>query len=223
MIRKRVGVLISGRGSNMAALVAAAKAPDYPAEIALVLSNRPGAGGLAAAGADGIATVVIDHTAFGKDRAAFEHAMQAELDRHRIELLCLAGFMRLLTPEFVGQWHDRILNIHPALLPSFKGLDTHRRALAAGVKLHGATVHFVVPDMDAGPIVAQGAVPVHDDDTPDTLAARVIGVEHRLYPLALRLVAEGRVRVKDGRCAVDAPPPDDAALLMPGENVITRR
>jgi phosphoribosylglycinamide formyltransferase-1 len=215
MTRKRVGVLISGRGSNMAALIAAAKAPDYPAEIALVLSNRPDAGGLLTARAEGVATAVIDHTQFAKNRGAFERAMQAELGTHRIDLVCLAGFMRLLTPDFVAHWQNRILNIHPALLPAFKGLDTHARALAAGVKVHGATVHFVVPEMDAGPIVAQGAVPVLDADTPETLAARVIKIEHRLYPWALRLVAEGRVRVVDGRCSYAGVQTPDAELLVP--------
>ncbi len=154
--KKRVAVLISGRGSNMLALIEAAKAADYPAEIALVLSNRPDAGGLATAQAAGIATAVVDHTAFGKDRERFERAIDAELAAHRIDLVCLAGFMRLLTPWLVGRWGWRMLNIHPALLPAFKGLDTHARALAAGVKIHGATVHFVVPEMDSGPIDRAG-------------------------------------------------------------------
>lgn len=211
MSRKRVAVLISGRGSNMAALIAAARDKDYPAEIVLVVSNRPGAGGLATAQAAGIATEVIDHTAHGKDRAAFERALQDALERHKVELICLAGFMRLLSATFVAAWQGRMLNIHPALLPAFKGLDTHRRALAAGAKVHGATVHFVVPEMDAGPIVAQGAVAVRDDDDEQALAARVIEVEHRIYPLALRLVAEGRVRVVDGRCLIDGVPVPDAA------------
>lgn len=217
MSRTRVAVLISGRGSNMTALIEAAKAKDYPAEIALVVANVPDAGGLTTAQKHGIATAVVDHKTFGKDRAAFEEALQAELDKHRIGLVCLAGFMRLLTPWFVGRWSNRMLNIHPALLPSFKGLDTHRRALEAGVKLHGATVHFVVPDMDSGPIVTQGAVPVHDDDTEAALAARVLAVEHRLYPLALRLVAEGRVEVAGNRCRIDGAPVPDATLLVPGE------
>jgi phosphoribosylglycinamide formyltransferase 1 len=213
MTRKRVAVLISGRGSNMAALIGAAKAPDYPAEIALVLSNRPDAGGLATAKAKGVATAVVDHTKFGKDRAGFEHAMQDVLELHKTELVCLAGFMRLLTPWFVERWQGRMLNIHPALLPAFKGLDTHKRALEAGVKLHGATVHFVVPDMDSGPIVAQGALVVRDDDTKESLAARVIRIEHKLYPLALRLVAEGRVRIVEGRCLTGAQV--DSELLVP--------
>src|SRR6266853_201088 len=164
MARKRVAVLISGRGANMAALIAAAKKPGYPAEIALVLSNRPDAGGLRRASAEAIATDVV----------------------------CLAGFMRLFTPSFVLRWSSRMINIHPALLPSFKGLHTHERALKAGVKIHGATVHFVVPEVDSGPIIAQAAVPVLDDDTPDALAARVLAAELRLYPLALGLVAGGK-------------------------------
>ena len=192
MPKKRVAILISGRGANMAALIAAAKKPDYPAEIALVLSNRPDAGGLRRAGAEGIATAVVDHRDFGKDREAFERAAQALLEAHRIDIVCLAGFMRLLTPWLVSRWSGRMINIHPALLPSFAGLHTHERALEAGVKIHGATVHFVVPEVDSGPIIAQGAVPVLDDDTPDTLAARVLAAELRIYPLALALVAAGK-------------------------------
>lgn len=192
MTRKRVAILISGRGSNMAALIDAASAPDFPAEIALVISNVADAGGLAIAQAHGISTCVIDHRPFGKDRAAFEHAIQDALAAYQIEFVCLAGFMRLLTPLFVMRWEGRMINIHPSLLPEFKGLDTHARAIAAGATRHGATVHFVVPDMDAGPIIVQGEVPVEPEDTPDSLAARVIRVEHRIYPMALRLVAEGK-------------------------------
>jgi phosphoribosylglycinamide formyltransferase 1 len=193
--KQRVAVLISGRGSNMTALIEAAKADDYPAAIVLVVSNRPDAAGLQRARAEAIATAVVDHRPFGDDREAFERALDAELQRHRIDLVCLAGFMRLFSKNFVERWRGRMLNIHPALLPQFKGLDTHRRALAAGVKEHGATVHFVVPEMDAGPIVAQQAVPVLEGDTAESLAARVLAVEHRLYPQALRLVAEGLVSV----------------------------
>jgi phosphoribosylglycinamide formyltransferase-1 len=214
MSRGRVAVLISGRGSNMAALIEAAKAPDYPAEIVLVISNRPDAGGLATATAAGIPTVIVDHKAY-QSREAFEQALQTTLEQHRIDIVCLAGFMRLLTPGLVSRWQGRMLNIHPALLPAFKGLDTHARALAAGVKLHGATVHFVVAEVDAGPIIAQGAVTVHSDDTPDTLAARVIAVEHEIYPLALQLVAAGRVRIVDGRCAIDGTPSGGAILMAP--------
>jgi phosphoribosylglycinamide formyltransferase-1 len=213
--RRRVAVLISGRGSNMAALVEAAKGADFPAEIALVLSNRPHAEGLAIAQAAGIATAIVDHVRFGKDRKAFERALQHELDAHRTEMVCLAGFMRLFTPGFVDHWQGRMLNIHPALLPAFKGLDTHARALAAGVKIHGATVHFVIPEMDAGPIIAQGALAVRADDTADTLAVRVLGIEHQIYPLALRLVAEGRVRIENGRCRIDGAPASDRILLGP--------
>jgi len=190
--KKRVAILISGRGSNMVALIEAAKAEDYPAAIVVVLSNRPDAAGLAHARAAGIETAIVDHRQFGENRAAFEQALDAQLQQHRIDLVCLAGFMRLLTPGFVGLWSGRMLNIHPALLPQFKGLDTHRRALEAGVEHHGATVHFVVPEMDSGPIVAQESVPVLEGDTEETLARRVLEAEHRIYPQALRLVAEGR-------------------------------
>ena len=194
MTRKRVAVLISGRGSNMSALIEAAKAEDYPAEIVLVVSNRPDAAGLARARQAAIATAVIDHRLFRDDRAAFERALDDELREYRIDIVCLAGFMRLLTPWFITRWSGRILNIHPALLPEFKGLDTHRRALAAGVKRHGATVHFVVEETDAGPVISQQSVPVLQGDTEDTLAARVLEIEHRIYPEALRLVAEGRAK-----------------------------
>ena len=214
--KKRVAILISGRGANMAALIAAAKSPDYPAEIALVLSNRPDAGGLRRAGAEGIATAVVDHRDFGKDREAFERAAQALLEAHRIDIVCLAGFMRLLTPWLVSRWSARMINIHPALLPSFAGLHTHERALEAGVKIHGATVHFVVPEVDSGPIIAQAAVPVLDDDTPDTLAARVLAAELRIYPLALALVAGGKSSIAAQgtvRNAVAVSP--DALLIVP--------
>jgi phosphoribosylglycinamide formyltransferase-1 len=195
MVRKRVAVLISGRGSNMAALIEAAKTADYPAEIALVVSNRADAAGLAYAHDRGIATALIDHRQFGKDREAFERALDEMLRAHGIEIVCLAGFMRILTPWFVGRWSGRLLNIHPALLPDLKGLDTHRRAIAAGAKRHGATVHFVVAELDAGPIVAQEAIDVRSDDTESSLAERVLEVEHRLYPRALRAVAEGRAKL----------------------------
>jgi phosphoribosylglycinamide formyltransferase 1 len=191
-MKKRVAILISGRGSNMTALIEAAKAKDYPAEIVLVVSNRPDAQGLARARGAGIATAVIDHTRYGDDRDAFEHALDGELRTNRVELVCLAGFMRLLTPWLVTRWSGRMLNIHPSLLPQFKGLHTHRRALEAGVERHGATVHFVVPEMDSGPIIAQDSVTVQQGDTEATLAARVLELEHRIYPRALRAVAEGR-------------------------------
>ena len=215
MVKKRVAVLISGRGSNMAALIEAAKERSYPAEIALVVSNRPDAAGLARAKAHAIPTAVVDHRPYGKDRAAFERALQAVLDEHRVELVCLGGFMRLLTRDFVLHWEGRMLNIHPALLPSFPGLDPHGQALKAGVKISGATVHFVVPQADAGPIIAQAAVPVRDDDTAETLAARVLEVEHRIYPLALRLLAEGRVKMVGGRCLIEGTRWAAAALIVP--------
>ena len=215
MSRKRVAVLISGRGSNMAALIEAATTQDYPAEIALVISNVPDAGGLAIARAAGIATETVDHTTFGRDRAAFERALQAALEKYHIDFVCLAGFMRLLTPWLVGQWQNKMLNIHPALLPAYKGLDTHKRALDARAAVHGASVHFVVPEMDSGPIIMQGAVAVRPDDTEQSLAARVLEVEHRIYPQALKLVAEGRVRVEGGRCLIDGVPVPDAGSLAP--------
>jgi len=192
-MKKRVAILISGRGSNMAALIDAAKDPAYPAEIVLVLSNIADAGGLERAREAGIATEVVEHKPFGKDRAAFDRAVHAVLERHRIEIVCLAGFLRLLTPWFVERWSGRLVNIHPSLLPAFKGLETHARAIAAGATQHGATVHFVVPELDSGPIIAQESVPVLPGDTEETLAARVLAVEHRIYPLALKRVAQGDV------------------------------
>jgi phosphoribosylglycinamide formyltransferase-1 len=217
MAKKRVAVLISGRGSNMAALIEAAKAPSYPAEIALVLSNRPEAAGLAHAEAMGIPTAVVDHRPHGKDRVAFECALQGVLDEHRVEFVCLGGFMRLFTPDFVLHWQGRMLNIHPSLLPSFPGLDPHGQALRAGVKISGATVHFVIPETDAGPIIAQAAVAVRDDDNVDTLAARVLAAEHRLYPLALTLLATGRIKIDGARCLIEGVDQTPlAALIVPG-------
>jgi phosphoribosylglycinamide formyltransferase 1 len=206
MTRRRVAILASGRGSNMAALIAAAAHPAYPAEIALVLSNQPGAGALAHAQAAGIAAIGIDHRPFGRDRAAHEAALHAELLRHDVEIVCLAGYMRLLTPFLVTEWTGRMLNIHPSLLPSFPGLHTHARALESGVALHGCTVHLVTEVMDEGPILAQAAVPVLPGDDADMLAARVLVQEHRLYPAALAAHASrgGAVR-----------PPASAALLNP--------
>jgi phosphoribosylglycinamide formyltransferase 1 len=215
MSRKRVAVLISGRGSNMAALIEAALDKSYPAEIVLVLSNRPDAGGLLVARTAGVATEVVDHIAFGKDRTAFESALQTVLEKYHIDVVCLAGFMRLLTATFVRQWQHRLLNIHPALLPAFKGLDTHKRVLEAGKTIHGATVHFVVAEMDSGPIIVQGAVAVRQGDSEETLAMRVLRVEHRIYPLALKLVSEDRVRVVDGRCFIDGVPVPAAEKLVP--------
>ncbi|WP_417671860.1 phosphoribosylglycinamide formyltransferase [Roseibium sp.] len=215
--RKKVAVLISGRGSNMMSLISAAMAPDYPAEIALVLSNKPEAGGLQRADDLGIKTAVVDHREYKGDREAFERAVNAILRDNGIELVVLAGFMRLLTPYLVNEWRERMINIHPALLPSFKGLNTHERALDEGVKLHGATVHFVSAEMDDGPIIAQGAVPVLDSDTPDSLAARVLSVEHQIYPRALELVASGKARVKGQRVAISggSEPSDPTFLIAP--------
>jgi phosphoribosylglycinamide formyltransferase-1 len=213
MSRKRVAILISGRGSNMTALIAAAQDPTYPAEIVLVVSNRADAVGLGRAAEAGIATALVEHA--GRDRTTFEHALQDLFKSHKIDLICLAGFMRLLTPDFVGQWQGRMLNIHPALLPSFKGLDTHARALAAGAKIHGATVHFVTAEMDSGPIIAQAAVPVLDSDDIDALAARVLAAEHQIYPLALRLLADGQIEIIGGRCRIKAASAPDARLFVP--------
>ena len=202
MSRRRVAALISGRGSNMAALLAAAAHPDYPAEIALVLSNRADAAGLAHASARGIPTAVVESRVFRGDRAGFEVAMEAEFARRGIEIIALAGFMRVLTEGFVSRWEGRMINIHPSLLPCFPGLDTHARALAAGVRLHGCTVHLVTAGVDEGPILAQAAVPVLQDDTESALAARVLAEEHRLYPAALAWLAAGLVRVEAGRALV---------------------
>src|SRR6476646_10167098 len=199
-MKRRTAILISGRGSNMTALIDAAKTADCPAEIVAVISNRADAAGLERAAASGIPTAVIESKPFGKDRAGFEAILQRELEDKKVELICLGGFMRLFTAEFVQRWYGKMLNIHPSLLPSFPGLDPHGQALRAGVKISGATVHFVTAETDAGPILVQGAVAVRDDDTPETLDARVLAVEHRLYPLALRLIAEARVRVVDGSC-----------------------
>ena len=215
MRKKRVAILISGRGSNMVSLIEAASAPGFPAEIALVLSNRPEAGGLARAQAAGIPTCVLDHTGFA-DRASFDAALQAALTGADIDLVVLAGFMRILTPGFVEAWAGRMINIHPSLLPLFRGTHTHAQALAAGVRLHGCTVHFVVPELDAGPIVAQAAVPVRPGDDADSLAARVIVQEHRLYPAAFALVAGGRARLENGRVVFSSEviAPDGALLSL---------
>lgn len=200
--RRRVAILISGRGSNMAALIEAAADPAYPAEIVLVVSNRAEAQGLAFAAARGIPTAVVEHAAY-PDRESFDAAMEAHLRRHAVALVCLAGFMRILSDGFVERWSGRMLNIHPSLLPLFRGLHPHRQALAAGVCLHGCTVHVVVPELDSGPIIAQAAVPVLAGDTEKTLAERVLAMEHRLYPLGLRLVAEGGIRMQEDRLILE--------------------
>lgn len=196
--RKRVAILISGRGSNMAALIAASREPGYPAEIVAVLSDKPDAGGLALARAEGITALAVPRGDFG-DKAAHEAALDAALAKVQPDIICLAGYMRLMSPSFVEKWQGRIINIHPALLPAFKGLDTHARALAAGVRLHGCSVHFVTAEMDGGPIIGQAVVPVLPDDTEETLAARVLQAEHRLYAMALKKVADGSVHMEGGR------------------------
>jgi phosphoribosylglycinamide formyltransferase 1 len=214
-MKRRVGILISGRGSNMTALVEAARAEGFPAEIVVVISNKADAGGLAKARESGIPAVAIESAPFGKDRAGFEAKLQAVLDENRVDLICLGGFMRLFTAEFVQRWYGRMLNIHPSLLPAFPGLDPHGQALRAGVKISGATVHFVIPETDAGPIVMQGAVGVHDDDTPETLAARILEIEHRIYPEALRLVASGATRLEGDICKATANASGNS-LISPG-------
>lgn len=200
--RKAVAVLISGRGSNLQALLDAARDPAFPARIVRVISNVPDAAGLKRAEAAGVATSVIDHRAY-KGRPAFEAALDHTLREDGVELVCLAGFMRLLTADFVNAWHDRLINIHPSLLPAFPGLDTHARALAAGVRFTGCTVHFVRPVMDEGPIIVQAAVPVLPGDDEASLAARVLAAEHKAYPLALRLVASGRAKVAGERVEIE--------------------
>jgi phosphoribosylglycinamide formyltransferase-1 len=214
-MKRRVAILISGRGSNMAALIAAARAKDFPAEIVVVVSNRADAGGLQKAKASGIPAVTIESKPFGSDRAAFEAALQAALDQHQVELICLGGFMRLFTAEFVQRWYGRMLNIHPSLLPSFPGLDPQGQALRAGVKISGATVHFVIPETDAGPILMQGAVAVHDEDTADTLAARILEIEHRIYPDTLRLVAGGQIRLDGDICKTAGAAGPENVLISP--------
>ncbi len=207
MTPARVAVLVSGRGSNLGALLDAAATPGYPAQVALVLSNCPDAAGLDLAARRGITAHCIDHRPFARDRAAHEAAIHAMLLEHGVGLVCLAGYMRLLTPFLVGAWAGRMLNVHPSLLPAFPGLDTHARALASGVKLHGCTVHLVTEAMDAGPILAQAAVPVLPDDTEASLAARVLAQEHRIYPEALRLRALGRAGAYDPDASLASPLP----------------
>jgi phosphoribosylglycinamide formyltransferase-1 len=214
MAKLKLGVLISGRGSNLQALIDATADPSFPAQIALVISNRADAGGLARAEAAGIATKVIPHKEFAS-REAFDAALDSALRQAGVGLVCLAGFMRLLTAGFSQGWHDRLINIHPSLLPAFKGLDSHARALAAGVRFSGCTVHFVRPEMDAGPIILQAAVPVHDGDDEDALAARILEAEHKSYPLAVRLIAEDRIRIVDEIVRVADGKFAGAALLNP--------
>jgi phosphoribosylglycinamide formyltransferase 1 len=209
----RLGVLISGRGSNMQALIQACADPAYPAEIAIVVSNRADAVGLASAVAAGIPSLVIPHP----DRGVFATETGARLREHRVELVCLAGFMRILDTGFVEAWRDRIVNIHPSLLPAFPGLHPQRQALAAGVRFTGCTVHFVRPEIDTGPIIAQAVVPVHPDDDEVRLAARILAAEHRLYPLAVRLIAEGRTRIVADKVEIDGWQVEEVAVLNPCE------
>jgi len=211
--RLAVGVMISGRGSNLQALLDACARPDYPARIVLVVSNRPDAQGLARAANASVPTRVIDHRDFDS-RERFDAAVTAAFEAAGVELICMAGFMRLLTEGFVEYWRDRLINIHPAILPAFKGLNTHARALATGAKLHGCTVHYVRFDMDTGPIVGQAAVPVLPDDDEVRLATRVLAAEHRLYPRCLRLIAEGRVRIEGDAAVVSDATPDPVAILI---------
>jgi phosphoribosylglycinamide formyltransferase 1 len=210
----RTAVLISGRGSNLAALIDACRRPEARAEIALVMSNQPDAAGLQHARAAGIPTETVDHRRF-EGREAFDRALSTALKEHKIELVCLAGFMRVLSGWFAERWRDRLLNIHPSLLPAFPGLDAHRQALSAGVRFSGCTVHFVRAEVDAGPILVQGVVPVRQEDTPETLAARVLQAEHRCYPLALDLVASGRARVVDERVLIDDATAPATILINP--------
>lgn len=196
--KKRTAILISGRGSNMRALAEAARAPDYPAGIVLVVSNRKDAAGIEWAKANGLTTSIIDQKAH-PSRESFEVELQSALKTANVELIALAGFMRLMTPAFVEHWQDRMINIHPSLLPSFKGLHAHEQAIAAGVKISGCSVHFVRAEMDTGPIIAQAAVPVLPDDTPEALSTRILKAEHALYPMALKLVASGKARVESNK------------------------
>jgi phosphoribosylglycinamide formyltransferase-1 len=211
---KRITVLVSGRGSNLGALVEAARDPRYPGAVTHVISNRRDAGGLAIARAAAIATSVVEHAAFAS-REAFDDALAAAVDASKPDLVVLAGFMRVLTPAFVARYAGRLLNVHPSLLPAYPGLHTHRRALADGVRVHGCTVHFVTPEVDVGPIVAQAAVPVRDDDDEATLAARVLEQEHRILPAAARWFCAGRIALRDGRVRVQDAPIPQAALAVP--------
>lgn len=213
----RLGVLISGRGTNLQALIDACADPDFPATIALVISNVPGAAGLERAENAEIPTAVIDHKSFN-DRETFDAAINKALEDANISLVCLAGFMRILTDGFVDQWRNRMINVHPSLLPSFKGLDTHQRMLEAGVTIGGCTVHYVRPEMDTGPILVQAAVPVLPGDGPDRLAARILEKEHVAYPLAVRLIAEGRVRLEGERALIDNGAPSAESLINPGDD-----
>ena len=218
MARVKTAVLLSGRGSNLQALIDAAANPEFQAEIARVISNVPGAAGLDRAARAGIPTATIDHRSFD-GREPFEDALHSQLAAAGVELVCLAGFMRLLTKSFVDRWHDRMINIHPSLLPSYKGLHTHERVLKDGVRFTGCTVHFVRAEMDAGPIIVQAAVPVHPGDDADALAARVLTAEHRCYPRALDLVAGGKTKVVDGRVEIEGADTPQSTSLNPSDGM----
>jgi phosphoribosylglycinamide formyltransferase-1 len=216
MEKMKLGVLISGRGSNLQALIDACKDDGYPAEIALVMSNVAGAGGLERAETAGIATAVVDHKGF-PTRELFEDALHKKLSEAGVELICLAGFMRVLTPRFIERWPDKVVNIHPSLLPAFTGIHVHEQVVAKGVRFSGCTVHFVRPDVDAGPIIVQAVLPVLDDDDAEKLAARVLNQEHIIFPLAVRLIAEGRVTVMDERTIIDGTAAPEGAMVNPSE------
>jgi len=213
-VRKRTAVLISGRGTNLQALIDAAADPAFPAEIIVVFSNNADAAGLARAESCGIATKAISHRDH-KDRESFDAAMDAVLRQFETEIVCLAGFMRILSDNFVRKWEGRLINIHPSLLPAFKGLDVHRRVLESGVRISGCTAHFVVPELDSGPVIAQGAVPVLVDDSEEALAARTLAAEHRVYPLALGLLASGHVKLENGRAVFADNPANTGVLINP--------
>jgi phosphoribosylglycinamide formyltransferase-1 len=213
----KIAVLISGRGSNLQSLIDATKTPGYPAQIVCVISNKPGVQGLERAQDAGIPTAVIDHRAFKGNRQAFEEAMDAEIRKYDAQLVCLAGFMRIVTSWFVERWRDRLVNIHPSLLPSFPGIGVQKAAIEYGAKFSGCTIHFVRAEMDHGPIIIQAAVPIHANDTEDTLAARILESEHKIYPLAVRLIAEGRVNIHNERVFIAGAQEPVAATINPSE------
>jgi phosphoribosylglycinamide formyltransferase-1 len=210
----KTAVLISGRGSNLQSLIEACSQPDFPAAVVLVIANIPDAGGIEHAKAAGIPVSVIPHRNY-ESREAFDNAVDSRLREAQIDLVCLAGFMRILTEAFVRKWQGWLINIHPSLLPSFKGTEVHEQAIDAGVRISGCTVHYVIPELDSGPAIAQAAVPVHSDDNPERLAARVLLAEHKLYPIALRLIAEGRVQLYNGRAIFNQVTGPDATLFNP--------
>lgn len=214
MAKLRLAVLISGRGSNMQALIDAASAPGYPAEVVLVISNKADAAGIERAAAAGLPTLVIDHRKF-PNRTEFDREMTAAMEAAGAELVCLAGFMRLLSEAFVTHWRDRLINIHPSLLPAFRGLNVQARAIEAGARFSGCTVHFVRRETDAGPVIVQAAVAIHADDDADTLAARILEQERVIYPAAVRWIAEGRVRIHDETVIVDGAAPPGGAMINP--------